>query len=362
MPNIKLQNDLRINLSSFKKILNYDKIFNLNENKFITKFNNKKIININNFELEFGLKKIKYSTFYTNPYVLEKKILSNISFEKTKNYLVNRICKKIFFHNIDLSELENIYLNNLIKKNKSTNKFIEFEQSLLTTWYIIYFDKCIGEKEKEYMINFIKYYYIKFSLNKFDFGEIINYIFNDTNLLIKKINFSLYVLMEEFHFKYIIAYLNVNFHANDFYNSNYIKINPQNILNNCNDQCEYTINELNEEISNPFGHNILFIKTNMNKKNIYYYDPDEIVLEDFYKFKFLFKTLRTNLFNISNRKPIQTITDDANCVFYCLGLVKYIFHNYSMNILNFSNLKKNVLFYENYLISNKINIFDYLNF
>ena len=73
--NLNNINNIRISLSSFSKInklesiIDYDcqsqKCFDCS-NKL--KFNNKKIININNFELEINNKKINYLTYYTNPF------------------------------------------------------------------------------------------------------------------------------------------------------------------------------------------------------------------------------------------------------------------------------------------------------
>ena len=140
--------------------------------------------------------------------------------------------------------------------------------------------------------------------------------------------------------------------SNIIFNSNYIKLNPQKLLNDLNGEFKYDINLMDEDISCPFGHNVLLIKSNKNK--IYYYDPDEQIMSDLYKFVVLFKSTGINFFNISNRTPIQTITDDSNCVFYCIGFIKYLIQN---NIkLELNRLKLATLLYESFMLASDTNI------
>ena len=142
MGNIKKQNDMRINLSSFSKIFKLKKYLKLNQglnnsNKYI--LNNQKIININNFEFVINKKKVKFSTYYTNPFNVMPDISSSVKFEKTKNQVIKKLCDKIFINpnknnlnEFDLNEIDLIELNTiLIKKNKFTNKYIGFEHGML---------------------------------------------------------------------------------------------------------------------------------------------------------------------------------------------------------------------------------------
>jgi hypothetical protein len=185
--------------------------------------------------------------------------------------------------------------------------------------------------------------------------EIISKIANEENITYKKFYISFYILAEEFHFKYINKYLKMNHKYNIIFSSNYVKINPQNFLNDLNGLFKYDVVAITEEITCPFGHNVLLIKSNKNK--IYYYDPDKQILSDLYKFKIIFKSAGLDFFNISNRTPIQTITDDSNCVFYCLGLIKYIIQN---NIqLELNKLQLATILYESFILTFNVNIFDW---
>ena len=354
--NLKKLNDLRINISSFSSIDKLEKYINSNQNSH--KINNTKLINLNNFELRVKNKLAKYSTYYTNPYFLSSNTIKNIKFDLTKNPTINNLCKKIIMSikNYILTDYDKKILNHIIvNKNKYTNgKYIGFEQSLLILWYIVYIDENINLIDKQTYYNLIKYYYLKFLFNIFDFKEIIKNMLNTLNIVYKKFFLSFYILCEEFHFKYIGLYLKKISIYNIIFNSNYLKINPQQLLNNMSGKFNYDINSINEDISTPFGHNILFIKSNLCK--VYYYDPDEQIMIDIYKFKSLFKSVGIDFFNISNRIPIQIITDDSNCVFYCLELIKYLFKNKIYFELN--KLKKSVLIFENLILTNNINIFD----
>lgn len=360
MSNIKKQNNLRINLSSFSSIYGLEKYINSNSNSTDYKINNHKIINLNNFELKVKNKSVKYSTYYTNPYLLSTDIFEVIKFAKTKNSIVENLCKKIFLStvNYELTECDEKTLNHIIinKKKYSNQEYIGIEQSLLVLWYIIHIDKHIKLIDKQTYYDLIKYYYLEFILDIFDFKQIIHNMLNTPYVVYKKFFLSFYILCEEFHFKYIGRYLKNTSNYNIIFNSNYIKINPQYILNNMEGEFDYNIGSINEDISNPFGHNILFIKSNSSK--LYYYDPDELDLSDIYKFKILFKSVDIDFFNISNRTPIQTITDDSYCVFYCLGLIKFMVLNNTQLELN--KLKNLVLMFETFLLSKQINIFNWI--
>lgn len=358
MSNVKKQNDLRINLSSFSSIYELEKYISSSSKDY--KINNSKVINMNNFELKIKNKSIKYSTYYTNPYFMSLNIIGKpTNFAKTKNLIVKDLCKKIFMsvENCTLTDYEKKMLTHIItnKNMYMDEKYIGLEQSLLIIWYLTNTDKNVNSVDKQTYCDLIKYYYLKFILNIFDFREIIQNMLNASNVIYKKFFLSFYILCEEFHFKYITKYLKNTLRLKIIFNSNYVKINPQHILNNLEGEFNYDIGSINEDISNPFGHNILFIKSNLSK--VYYYDPDEQMLNDIYKFKLLFKSSGIDFFNISNRTPIQTIRDDSNCVFYCLGLIKYIAQNETPLELNkFKNL---VLAFETFLLSKQINIFDW---
>lgn len=360
MSNIKKYNDLRINLSSFSSIYDLNKYIGSCSMDY--KINNSKVINLNNFELKIKNKLVKYSTYYTNPYFLFLNIIKKIKFAKTKNLIIKDLCKKIFLleKHHKLPEYEEKMIIHIIS-NKNIymdDKYIGFEQCLLILWYIIYSDINIKPIDKQTWYSLIKYYYLKFISNIFDFSEIIQNMLNTQDIICKKFFLSLYILCEEFHFKYIGLYLKNTLTIGIIFNSNYIKINPQHILNNMEEEFNYDIGSINEDISNPFGHNILFIKSNLSK--VYYYDPDELNLSDIYKFKVLFKSVGIDYFNISNRTPIQTITDDSNCVFYCLGFIKYLTQNKTHLELN--KLKNSVLIFETLILEKNINIFNWINY
>lgn len=366
MSNIKKQNDLRINLSSFSSIRKLNKY--VGNNKINYSINNSKIININNFKIKIKDKLIKYSTFYTNPYCLKSNIIKNIKFDITSNKIIKNLCKKIFLSKDDykINKQDDITLNYIIRnKNKYlTNGYIGLELCSLILWYIVFNDKFINITDKQIYRYLIKYFYIKFELGEFNIGEIIYHIMNEKkNIVLKKFCVSTYILCDEFHFKYIAEYLKKTSNFNIIFSSNYVKINPQDILNDLSGRCNYSTCLINEDLSNPFGHNMLLIKTSHNK--VYYYDPDEQDISDIYKLKILFDSININFLNISNRKPIQTISDDSKCVFYCLGLIKWInLKNIKSNNVNnyfeLNKLKKIVLEYETFLISFNIDIYKWL--
>jgi hypothetical protein len=288
--------------------------------------------------------------------------MNKITFDQMdNNVIIKKILTKITstsFQDWKFNNFEIKYLENIIRKKKYSinSNYISLEQSFLILWYLIWTDKNVSYEDKQIYYDLIKYNYMKFTSKKFNFNEIVCELISSTNIIHKKFYTSFYILAEEFHFKYISEYFKIikttKIRQNIFYSSNYININPQNILNNFNGEFEHNLNSLNEDITNPFGHNVLIIKSDKNK--IYYYDPDECSEHELWKLKFLFKSIEMNFFNISNRIPIQTMTDDSNCVFYCLGLIKYFVKNNQP--FELGNLKKFVLFYETFLLSSGLNI------
>jgi hypothetical protein len=341
-------NNFRIKVSSHKDI------FTFGNNKNFKNLNNKKIINLNNFELKIKEKIIKYSLYYTNPYVLDKKIIKNITFQKTSNYSISNLCNKVILakpieYEDSIFSFEIKLLELIINKKYYQEKYISIEKTFLIMWFIIYTDKNIYDKIKLFQL--LRYHYNKFIIGKFNINKIIYNFKNNSNILYKKFYVCFYLLLEEFNYKYIIKWFEFNNNSqntkNQILNCNYIKINPQSILNNFDNQISIDLIELKEMFEIPCGHNVLFIRKN---KKVFYYDSDEQNLEEIYKFKYLFNNINLIFFNISSNTPIQTITDDLNCVFYCLRIYEYIILH-QINI-NYSNLKKNIKRLENQIIVN----------
>lgn len=343
MSNLKKINDYRINYSSHIKIYLDEKI-----TKKIN-FNNKKLFNLNNFTIDLYGKKINYSLLYTNPFQVDKKIINKILIDsdsefKTNPYkkIINKLCYEIFVNKSTLSKYDKDFLEELIRKKYKNNEFIELKETFLILWYIINNSKYVNEK---ILLNQLtEYYYFKYINGEFNFNDIIYNILNlSENIDYVKFYIGFYVLAEEFHYKYLYYWFNKNKLKikNYFMNSNYVKINPQEILTNSNGQYYPNVKNLIELIQIPLGHNILLIFNNLK---VYYYDSDEVVESDIYKLKrFFFKT-NINFINISNRDPIQTIFDDGNCLFYCIRLIQYIIEN---NIkIDINSLKLAVLKYE----------------
>ena len=340
--NITIIDNFRIKFSS------YSNIYNISNNKFNNIFNNNKIVNINNFRLQLENKIINYSLIYTNPYLIEKKYLKNIIYIKSINLNIINICKKIFINKNEINNFEKKYIFLIIKNKNKYNNFLELEKSFLILWYLVKYDKYINDKEIYY--DLIINYYKKYLSNKFNILEIVCNVFNTDNLFNKKFFISLYLLAEEFHYKYIKNYLE-KINKNIILNSNYIKLNPQEILNDCLNNFIYNNEDLDENINIPNAHNILLIIS--SNKKVFYYDPDEQNLYDIHIFKRIFLNSQFLFFNISNKNPIQTINDDGNCIYYCLYFFNYLFYN-NINI-NFNNLKISVLRYEKKLqIENNI--------
>ena len=339
MSNIININNFRIKISSHNEIFDNIKSYdNIN-------FNNDKIINLNNFQINIKEKKINYTTFYTNPYKINIKIADKILYNKISNPIINYLCDKLFIKNELLSEYDIEYLNKIILKKYKTKSYIEIGETFLIMYYLI-INKYTNNKDS--LFKLLKKYFIEFKLNNFSIHEIINGFIKYDTYLIDHIKFyiSFYILAEEFHYKYIIKYFN---HTNNeinksiiIFNSNYIKLNPQEIITNVFGEYYPNKSNLLELITIPFGHNILLIY-NMGK--IFYYDSDEQILSDIYKLKKIFMINCIGFLNISNRNPIQTIFDDGNCVFYCLRFIEYIINK---NIkLDMETLKLHVLLFEN---------------
>ena len=369
-------NNFRIKFSS------HANIFKFNNQDKIKKFDTNKLIGLNTFGLQIptkinnsnNRKQIKYSLVYTNPFILDKNIVNKIKFSRTKNFQIKNLCEKIFIKNYNLNTLksnnlsqlilteqEHLILIDLVVKKNKYSKYIEFEQSLLVFWYIVNIDNHI--KYKQIYLDLLKYYYLKFLLGQFDFNQIINNIVSNQFNSIQSIEFikfhqCFYLFVEEFHHKYIINWFEINrlSSKNKIFNSNYIKINPQEILSNCDNQYKYSLSDLVEQFDIPNGHNILFFFNNTNK--VFLYDPDISNLSDFYRFKILFDSIGYNLLNVSNRQPIQVITDDANCVFYCLRLIDFI-GTKSMKKFSLNELKKYVYEFESEIIT-KSDMYDWV--
>lgn len=354
-------NNFRVNYSSHSNIFNPDGI----KYHFSKYIDNNKIININNFDIKIKNKKIKYSTFYTNPFKLNKKIINmvNFSINRTNTIKINKssvnLLDQILIDKITISKKDKIYLETIIIKKKFDNKFISMEESFIIMLYLIIYDKNV--LDKDYYLNLLNYYWLKFKSGTFDLNEIIIQFINLNNYELNNVNFiqficeikfyiSFYILLEEFHQKYILIWLNLNKSYDQkskfIFNSNYVKINPQEILNNVGGKYYTNISDLLEQIQIPLGHNILFI-FNFNK--VYYYDSDEQDLYDIFKLTQLFNQIGFKFANISNRQPIQKITDDGNCLFYCLRFVQYIFE-FDIKI-NLDSLKTCVLVYEKKILT-----------
>ena len=103
-------------------------------------------------------------------------------------------------------------------------------------------------------------------------------------------------------------------------------------------------------------HNILFFFNQTNR--VFLYDPDTVNLTDFLRFKILFGSIGYVLSDVSNRLPIQVITDDANCVFYCIRLIEFVCTKRLKNF-GLGELKKIVLEYESDLV-NQNDMFDWI--
>ena len=351
-------NNYRIKISSCKKIYKP-------ESHDFSCFNNTKLINLNTWDLLTNGKIIKYSLVYTNPYLINKSIVKKIHFTSTKNKIVKNLCEKIFLQNVNyLNEIDYNNLIGIVEKKNKYDKYLGIESTFLILWFMIM--DSVHIQEKELFCDLIKYYYLKLILGSFDFNEIIDKIsdkhidkisdkhidkISDKNLDINYLKFyqCFYLLAEEFNYKYIQYKFTQIKEKNIILNSNYFKINPQQILTNCDSQYKFIISDLTEQLETPNGHNILFIKSN---KKIYYYDPDEQILSDVYRLKIFFNNLGYNFLNISNTHPIQTILDDSNCVFYCLGFTQYLNKN---NVqINLEHLKVSVSKFENQILKKNI--------
>lgn len=349
-------NNFRIKISSHEDI--YD---NIKSYKNKVNFNNDKIINLNNFKININNKKINYTLYYTNPYKIRNKISEKILYNKISNSIVKNLCYKIFIDNEILSEYDLNNLNKIVSKKYKTKNYIDMGETFIIMYFII---KNKYSDNKEILIELLKYHFIKFILNTFSIVEIINGIIYPDIFSIDHIKFytSFYILAEEFHYKYIIKYLYISLNDNNIkdviiFNSNYIKLNPQEIITNTNG--EYYPNKLNllEFITVPFGHNIILI---YNLGKIYYYDSDEQILSDIYKLKKIFSYNCIGFINISNRNPIQNIFDDGNCVFYCLRFIEYLIDK-NINF-NMESLKLNVLLFENEICNKNDMLHWILNF
>lgn len=316
--------------------------------KISTEFYTDKIFNINNFELNINNKLIKYSTFYTCPYTINNQIITKIKFSLSKSNIIIELCNKIFIKSSSLNSIDNYFINKLIEKKILSNKYIDIYTTFIIMYTIIQYDNNINNISKEYFINLLKVNYINLIFGNFNIENIISNILYETNLEIVKFYMSFYILLEEFHYKYIFYYfdnnlsIRLNQNQTHIFNSNYVKINPQEILNNINGEYFPDLDNLIDTIKCPLGHNILLIS---KEKKMYYYDPDEQIISDIFKIKIFFKNIGINFLNVSNKYPIQTIFDDGNCVFYCLRLVEYL---EKVNAeISIRSLQKHIYNYEN---------------
>lgn len=341
-----------------------------NKSVFYQYINNQKIININNFNLKTKYNKINFSTFYTNPFELNSKILSKISFYytkyKTKTFHIDMIFKNIY----KLKPLDWKFIIKIVKNKKFNHKnFISLEETFLIMLYLIKIDDKI--KNKYYYLILLKKYWNKFKKGIFSPLDIIDNIVillnhskypdNQINyqdpIITKKIKFytSFYILCEEFHCKYIIEWLKIynyippnyykNYYTKFIFNSSYTMLNPQEILNNCFGRYNFNLENILEQLQIPPGHNLLFL---FDCDKVYYYDPDKTIYSDLIKLSKFFRILGLKFNNISNRKPIQTITNDNYCLFYCLRMAQMLV-NYNIG-LSLDKLKNFILQFEKQIL------------
>lgn len=343
--NISKINDFRMEFSS--SLCKYD---NNIKNYFKITFIKDKVINLNNFKYKFNNKIIKYSLFYSCPYTINNKISNKIKLLYNNDNNIKNICDKIFIDKINLKNLnsyENKIISKIILRKYNNDNYIDFRSSLIILWYVIISSNFIVNKELS--INTLKEYYIDYISNKFKISKIIIKIFKNDNIESIKINMSLYILLEEFHYKYSTFFLKkINLHKKIIMNSSYININPFDILTNNNGEYFESISSIIDTVKYPFGHNIIFI---FNNNILYYYDSDEQDYSDIFIFKKFFLNFNINFINISLKEPIQTICDDGNCIFYCLRLVEYLDEYYDYN-LSLRLLQKIVYNFENNIYTN----------
>lgn len=320
---------------------------------------NDKIFNINIFDLQINDKKINYYMFYTNPYNINNNI--TINFDNTGHILIVKLCNLIFIEQIQhLNEFNMELLIKIVKKKYKYKKYTDIRETFLLLWFIICKSNFINDKDL--LLELLRTHYLEYINGKFNINILVDKITNCDNVNLLKFYMSFYVLLEEFHYKYIYKWF-IAFDKkklnNIVINSSYIKINPQHILTNYDGG--YYPNKINllEEIEIPFGHNSILI---YNYDYIYYYDSDEQNFNEFIKIKNFFHNLSKKFINISSRKPIQTIYDDGNCIFYCLKFI----HDYIQNdvfiknqVYSAENLKSLVYKYETDICKNN-NIYEWI--
>lgn len=324
---------------------NYSKYHDIITNYFKISLIIDKKCCINSFQIPIKNKKINYNLYYTSPYNnndFDYNILyDNDYFNKTP-VLIKNICKKIFIYNYNIDDYEYFIIEKICSKKMLYKPYITLYYSFLIVWYIIINDIYI--KDKKYFLNILSNNYKDFYYGEFKIKNIINKIINNKKLDEIKINLMLYIFLEEYHYNYYINHYSklLNKKKLSIINTNYISINPLEILNNINSECVLNLNDIIDYIECPIGHSIILIIKN---HNIYYYDSDEINYIDFNKLKIFFKNISFNLLNVSSKKPIQTIYDDYNCIFYSLRLIEFIDNNNFE--INYNNLKKYIHRFEN---------------
>jgi len=279
-----------------------------------------KNFNINNFNFHIRNKLFTCSTYFVSPYCIDSKLLNFINISFNKKNLMNDMLLKIFSKNIILFDYEIVILEKYITRSLLTSKpFLNTSTVFLLIWYLITQDPYI--KNKKSLLSCLKKLYKKIYNNKFNITDLLKILFKSTDNDSYKIYLMLYILLEEFHYKYIQLVLGKYHNKKMFLSFNYTRINPLNYLNNYNNKCQTIINDIIDDVKFPFAHNTLLVIIN-NK--VFYYDSDIIVSNDYYKLKLILNNSNFSLFNISTRNPIQTINDDCNCLFYCIRIANII--------------------------------------
>ena len=314
-------------------------------------FFSEKNFNINNFEFAYKNKKIKYSTFYTCVFKLNSQLLNQINFDIISDYdnqnqnKIFNICDKIFISKIPLDDRDYVIIDCIISKKFKTKSFLDLKLSFIILWKLININKHIINSK--YFFSVLCKNYSNYINNCFSIQDIINKIILNKNLEEIKIYMCIYILLEEFHYKYLQLVFTNKFVPVDkaIINLTYVQIDPLLILNNYNGDYFPDLPNLIEHIEIPLGHNSLLI---LNYNKIFYYDPDEQNNSDLYKIKSFLKQINLNFYNVSNHNPIQTIVDDGNCIFYCLRFINLL--NDNQIELSLRSLQKNVYNFENNIL------------
>ena len=222
-----------------------------NNNKFNKK--NKNIKNNNNqynFNLKIKINDInKYSKFKI------KNLLSLTSYYNLLNFFYNK--KIIFKYSKDTNNMKNLYLNNLSLKNINKNKFkfISIKRKIYNKYKYLVHTTTLN-------INPYNKNYLNYNNNNFNYNNKLN------NLWIKTINNLIKILNKDnnkiINTKYFISFMpkTINF------NSKYIAITNNNLINNDINLINKTKNELSNYQLGLIQNKLKFnnIK-NLNKSN-----------------------------------------------------------------------------------------------